>query len=118
VVGPHGRLTRDKPSHFEHSTHKYSLSFDKGLNRMFRSERTGSKSTGANGDEMTDGSSGELVWHRGIGCDGGACVEVATTGDTVMVRRSAQPDGTPVTLSRDEWQEFLAGVKEGALDGM
>jgi hypothetical protein len=64
---------------------------------------------------MLDGSSGELVWHRGK-CDGGACVEVAMTGDAVMVRSSAHPDGTPVTLSRDEWEAFLAGVKEGAFD--
>ncbi len=64
---------------------------------------------------MPDGSSGELVWHRGT-CDGGACVEVAMTGDAVMVRSSAHPDGTPVALSRDEWEAFLAGVKEGAFD--
>ena len=38
------------------------------------------------------------------------------TGDAVMVRSSAHPDGTPVALSRDEWEAFLAGVKEGAFD--
>jgi Domain of unknown function (DUF397) len=65
---------------------------------------------------MTDGLGGELVWHRGRACESGACVEVATTGDTVMVRSSADPSGIHVTLSRDEWQEFLAGAKEGAFD--
>ena len=63
---------------------------------------------------MTHGLGGEPVWHRA--CESGACVEVATAGDTVMVRSSADPTGTPVTLSRDEWQEFLAGVKAGAFD--
>jgi Domain of unknown function (DUF397) len=64
---------------------------------------------------MPDGSSGELVWYR-CSCDGGACVEVAATGDIVIVRSSADPDGTPVTLTRDEWQAFLAGAKEGVFD--
>jgi hypothetical protein len=64
---------------------------------------------------MPNGSSGELMWHRAR-CDGGTCVEVAATGEAVMVRSSADPDGTPVTLSRDEWQAFLAGVKDGAFD--
>jgi hypothetical protein len=64
---------------------------------------------------MPDGSSGELVWHRGR-CDSGACVEVATTGDAVLVRNSADPGGTLVALSRDEWQGFLAEVKDGIWD--
>jgi len=65
---------------------------------------------------MTDGLEGELVWHRGRSCESGACVEIATTGDAVMVRSSANPEDTPITLSRPEWQEFLLGVKEGAFD--
>jgi predicted secreted Zn-dependent protease len=65
---------------------------------------------------MTDGLGGKLVWHRSRACESGACVEVATTSDTVMVRSSANPRGIPVTMSRDEWQEFLAGVKSGAFD--
>jgi hypothetical protein len=64
---------------------------------------------------MPDGSSGELVWRRGR-CDGGACVEVAATGEAVMIRSSADPDSMPVTLSRDEWRVFLAEVKEGIFD--
>ncbi len=35
-----------------------------------------------------------------------------------MVRSSADMYGIPVTLTRDEWQEFLAGVKDGAFDGV
>src|ERR1051326_8468741 len=82
---------------------------------MFRSERTGSKPTATSGGRMPDGSSGELVWHRGR-CDSGACVEVAASGKAVMVRSSADPNGEPVTLSRDEWLAFLAAVKEGTFD--
>jgi hypothetical protein len=66
---------------------------------------------------MPDGASGELVWYRAR-CDGGACVEVATTGDTVLVRSSASPGEVPTELSRAEWEAFLAGMKEGAFDGV
>jgi Domain of unknown function (DUF397) len=84
---------------------------------MFRSERTTSgRSELTIGGKMTDGSGGELVWYRAR-CDSGACVEVATTdSDAVILRSSANPDDTPVTLSRNEWEEFLAGAKEGAFD--
>jgi hypothetical protein len=33
-----------------------------------------------------------------------------------MVRNSANPGGTVVTLRHEEWQEFLTGVKEGSFD--
>src|SRR5712691_428819 len=51
---------------------------------------------------------------RGTWCESGAAVEVAATGDTVMVRSSANPDDPSVTLSCDEWQEFLATAAGGA----
>lgn len=64
---------------------------------------------------MRDGSSDQLVWHR-YKCEGGACVEVAATGDGILLRSSSNPESKPVTLSRDEWHHFLAGAKEGAFD--
>ncbi len=67
---------------------------------------------------MTDGLGSELVWHRGTMCEGGACVEVATTGDVIMVRSSLDPTTAPVTLSRYEWREFVARAKEGAFDNL
>lgn len=65
---------------------------------------------------MSDGSSSELVWHRGRACEGGACVEIAAIGDAVMVRSSSNLGGPAIALSRDEWREFLTGVKDGAFD--
>lgn len=53
------------------------------------------------------------MWHRG--CDSGACVEIAVQGEAVMVRSSAVP-GVIITLTRAEWQEFLAGAKQGTFD--
>ena len=63
---------------------------------------------------MTCGSAGELSWQRGR-CDGGACVEVAVQDEVVMMRSSVHP-GTTLQISRDEWQRFLAGAKDGTLD--
>ncbi len=39
-------------------------------------------------------------------------------GDTVLIRNSADRNGERLTMSRDEWQEFVAGVKGGDFDGL
>jgi len=57
------------------------------------------------------------TWHRGTACDGGACVEAAADDAMVYVRSSVRPE-VSVRLSRVEWQEFLAGVKDGAFDDL
>ena len=61
-------------------------------------------------------TAGEPIWHTARGCDGGQCVEVGTLGESVLVRSSADRDGTHVTLTRDEWQVFITGVKDGDFD--
>jgi hypothetical protein len=48
-------------------------------------------------------------------CVDGHCVEIAALGDTVMVRSSVAP-GLTLTITRAEWQQFLAGAKEGLFD--
>ncbi len=65
---------------------------------------------------MTDRSTGELEW-RWHECDGGACVQVAATGDLVMMRSNVDP-GVIFRMTRDEWQDFVAGVKQGDFDGL
>jgi len=58
------------------------------------------------------GSTGEPTWRKAERCDGGACVEIATQGERVMVRTSTDPEGTVIIiLSRDMWEEFVARVK-------
>ncbi len=64
---------------------------------------------------MGDESAGEPTWHAGRPCEAGNCVEIAAQGETIMVRSSVSPDLT-LTLTRAEWQEFLAGAKEGLFD--
>jgi predicted secreted Zn-dependent protease len=63
-------------------------------------------------------SAGEPTWHTSERCDGGACVEIGTTGEVVLIRSSKAPDGKYVTLTRDEWQMFVAGVKDGDFDSV
>ena len=55
-----------------------------------------------------------LKWHKGP-CDNGACVEVAVIDAEVLVRSSVLP-ATRITLTRDEWRDFLAGAKDGLFD--
>jgi hypothetical protein len=61
-------------------------------------------------------SSDEPTWRTAKRCEGGACVQIAILGESVIIRSSADPDGTCATLSRDEWREFLAGAKDGDFD--
>jgi hypothetical protein len=44
-------------------------------------------------------------------------VEIAAAGDEVLVRSTLSPE-MPLTLTRDEWREFLAGAKEGLFDDL
>ncbi len=60
----------------------------------------------------------EPQWRTARQCDGGQCVEIGILGDSVLIRNSAARDGGRLTLSRDEWQEFVAGVKDGDFDGL
>lgn len=85
---------------------------------MFRSERTRPPSIHTIGGQMTNGLGSELMWHRVTTCEGGACVEVATTDDAILIRSSRNPDAPPVTVARDEWSEFLTEAKRGALDSL
>lgn len=67
---------------------------------------------------MDSKSASEPTWRTGKLCDGGACVEVGALGESVLIRNAADPDGLHVTLTRDEWRMFLAGVKDGDFDGL
>ena len=68
----------------------------------------------AMGGEWVD----EPQWRSARQCDTGGCVEIGVLGDSVLIRNSAARDGGRLTLRRDEWQEFVAGVKDGDFDGL
>jgi hypothetical protein len=63
-------------------------------------------------------SAGEPTWHTSKRCDGGGCVEIGTLGEAILIRSSKAADGTFVTLTRDEWRVFVAGVKGGDFDSL
>jgi hypothetical protein len=57
-----------------------------------------------------------LTWRRASFCTSSGCVEVASTGDTIAVRDSKDPDSPILTYDRAEWHAFVAGVKNGEFD--
>ena len=63
-------------------------------------------------------SEDEISWQTAERCDSGQCVQVGTRGQAILIRSSADPDGTFATFSRDEWHVFVAGVKDGDFDGI
>jgi len=46
----------------------------------------------------------------------GACVEVASTHATVLVRDSVNPAGLTIKYAAQTWQSFIADTKGGAFD--
>lgn len=60
-----------------------------------------------------DSSGSEPRWHRG--CESGACVEVAFHNDAVKIRSSVTPS-VVITLTREEWDNFLDDAKNGLFD--
>jgi hypothetical protein len=63
---------------------------------------------------MNDAKITDLVW-RSTPCADGACIEVARSGDSVLIRLKQDPDRTLV-LSDPEWKAFLSGAIGGAFD--
>lgn len=63
-------------------------------------------------------SASEPIWRTASRCDGGACMEIGTLGGAILIRNSADPDDARLTMSRGEWLEFVAGVKDGNYDGL
>jgi hypothetical protein len=57
------------------------------------------------------------IWRKSSysGGNGGNCVEVARNlPGIVAVRDSKNPDGPALTLTPEEWNGFLAGVRDDA----
>ncbi len=52
-------------------------------------------------------------WRRN--CSNGACIEVADTGDSVLIRDSQNPTHV-LRVTKADWDSFKAGVKNGLFD--
>jgi hypothetical protein len=57
-----------------------------------------------------------LRWLRSSHCSTNACVEVAWTGDHVLLRDTKNPEKTPMEFTADEWAAFVQGARSGEFD--
>lgn len=53
------------------------------------------------------------VWRQSKRCDSGACVQVATTADEVLVRDGKDTTGPHIAVSNDQWRLFVRSIQEG-----
>jgi hypothetical protein len=60
----------------------------------------------------------EPHWRKASYSDNTHCVEVAEAGDLVLVRDSKDPDGPHLTLTREQFAGWLAGVRAGEYDDL
>jgi hypothetical protein len=61
----------------------------------------------------------DLRWRKSSysGNGGGNCVEVASNlPDIVAVRDSKNPGGPMLAWTREDWSEFVQGIKRGEFD--
>jgi len=56
-----------------------------------------------------------LIWHKSRASGGtGQCVEVATSGSSVLVRDSGDGTGTILTFTHAQWLGLLQRIRDGA----
>jgi hypothetical protein len=69
---------------------------------------------------MADGRVGlpGPVWRTARSCDAGACVQVAASGQMILVADSKVPEGPILSYSRGEFREFIIGAKNGDFDDL
>ncbi len=59
---------------------------------------------------------GSLLWKKSTASGDSGCVEVARSGEMIVVRDSKDPLGPVLTFSKVEWKAFLVGVCAGQFD--
>jgi uncharacterized protein DUF397 len=55
-------------------------------------------------------------WRTSSRCESAGCVEVLIEDDRVVMRQSADPDGSRLAFSHGAWAAFLETLRSGALD--
>jgi hypothetical protein len=43
---------------------------------------------------------------------------VAASGQSILIGNSTEPGGPVLSYSRQEWQEFVTGIKKGKFDDL
>jgi predicted secreted Zn-dependent protease len=67
--------------------------------------------------DLTRGHKG-LTWRTALSCNGGACVQVASTENGILLGNTRQPTGPVISYTLDEWHAFVAGIKQGDFDDL
>ena len=60
----------------------------------------------------------DLIWRTPLSCNGGACVAVAASGQTVLMADTKTPGGPVLSYSPAEWEEFVTRIKNGDFDDL
>jgi hypothetical protein len=72
-----------------------------------------------NGMKASDLANATWTKSARSGPTGGNCVEVTfLTEGAVAMRNSRQPDGPALVFTRDEWDAFVGGARDGDFDGL
>ncbi|GAA5071704.1 hypothetical protein HNP84_007829 [Thermocatellispora tengchongensis] len=58
----------------------------------------------------------DLDWQTPPNCAGGNCIQVARSGDGVLMRDSKNPDMPHIRFSPESWAAFVRNVKTGRYD--
>jgi Domain of unknown function (DUF397) len=59
------------------------------------------------------------AWRKSSKCANSTCVEVARVDDdSYLIRDSKQTGGNFLSVTREEWLAFVAGVKVGDFDSL
>lgn len=56
---------------------------------------------------------GFLLWKKSTASGSGNCVEVAKTGEVILLRDSKDLSRPALTFSSSEWEAFLADARVG-----
>ncbi|MBB2945102.1 DUF397 domain-containing protein [Actinoplanes sp. CA-015351] len=53
------------------------------------------------------------AWRKSSRCATSTCVEVAKVDDQYLIRDSKNPEVTPLSFTKAEWEAFVSGVNAG-----
>ncbi len=54
-------------------------------------------------------------WRRSSRCSTGACIFVASTGDTVLVRDDKNADSPVLKVDRAAWRDLIDDIRAGRI---
>ncbi len=60
----------------------------------------------------------ELNWRVARNCNSGACIQIASHGEQIVIGDSKNPAGPILTYTRSEWAAFVDGIREGDFDSI